>query len=170
MATAAASNKREAILQGLRARLEAMPDTRFSEIDDPDAVSDQMALMVPEPKLSPYGQLIGPVYSTKVLTAMWDVTRAAISKKAKAGNLLTLKIAGKNLFPIFQFDDREVRSDVLSLVNALQPATDPFTIAAWLRTPLADDPSGRSPLMLLDDGEIAVAHRAAARVAAGWAA
>lgn len=170
MVTAAASDNREAILKGIRSRLEAMPDERFSGIENPDNVSDQMAQLVPETGLSTYGQLIGPVYSTRALTTMWGVTRAAVSKKAMAGGLLTLKVAGENLFPTFQFEGRDVRSDVISLVTTIQPAADPFTIAAWLRTPLADDPSGRTPLTLLDEGESEPAHRAAVRVAARWAA
>lgn len=168
--TTAAHDNREEILQGIRARLEAMPDERFVGIENPDSVSDQMAQLIPRTAPNTYGQLIGPVYTTKALATMWNITRAAISKKAKAGNLLTLKVAGENLVPVFQFHGREVRAEVQDLVSTLQPVSDPFTIAAWLRTPLADEPNGRTPLQLLDDGEQHAAQQEAARVRADWAA
>lgn len=168
--TAAAT--REAILQAVRARLEALPDTQLAAVADPASVGTRMAQVIPAaPGPGQYGRIIGPVYSTQALVALWDVTREAVSKKARGGRLLALKVEGANLFPLFQFhEDGEVRDDVMDVVGILRGPVDPFTIAQWLRTPQVDDPNGRTPLELLDAGRVEDVHAAARAAATRWAA
>lgn len=114
--------------------------------------------------------VIGPVYSTRALMTMWGVSRSTVNKRVKEGQLLTLKVQGKNLFPAFQFTDQQVRPDVLKIVDELRSVADPFTIAQWLRTPMAEDPKARTPLSALDAGRRQVALKAARRAAVRWSA
>lgn len=168
MKTADAS--RDAILRDLRTRLKGMADEQFSDVD-PTVISARMARMVPpNPGPGEYGKLIGPVYSTGALEALWGVTRAAVSKKAKEGRLLVLKVERENLFPVFQLEGDRVRTDVMEVVGLLREAVDPFTIAQWLKTPQVDDPEGRTPLDLLDAGQNESVLAAASKAAARWAA
>lgn len=114
--------------------------------------------------------VIGPVYSTRALMTMWGVSRSTVSKKAREGRVLAIKVQGRNLFPEFQFDDGQVRPDVMKIVDELRECADPFTIALWLQTPMADDPKTRSPLVALNAGRHRVALNAARRAAARWSA
>lgn len=114
--------------------------------------------------------VIGPVYSTRAVMTMLRVSRSTVSKRVKDGQLLTLKVKGRSLFPAFQFADQQVRHDVLKIVDELRGVADPFTIAQWLKTPMADDPKVRTPLAALDAGRHQVALRAARRAAARWSA
>lgn len=128
-----------------------------------------MVAMVPRSTGGPLGRIIGPVYSTRSLMAMWDITRAAVSKKVAEANLFALKVQGQNLFPAFQFDGNLVRRDVLHLVNLLRGSADAFAIAQWLRTPL-NEAADRTPLELLDSGEGDLAEEMAKRSASRWSA
>lgn len=169
MAPQAANDNREAILLGVRDRLKAMPDDQIEAVTDPASVAARMAQMVPSTP-GEFGQIIGPVYSTQALMTLWDLTRAAVSKRAKEGKVLTLPVEGRNLFPVFQFDRDAVREDVLEVVGVLREVVDPFTIAQWLQTPQADDPDGRTPMELLDIGQKEAVLTAARRTSARWAA
>lgn len=116
-------------------------------------------------------EAIGPVYTTRALSALWGVTEATVGSRAKAGKVLRIKVQGKNLFPVFQFHGQHVRRDVLGVVDELRRcAVDPFTIAQWLQSPLADDPDDGTPLALLKAGRRAEALSAARRAAARWTA
>jgi hypothetical protein len=101
---------------------------------------------------------VGPVYSRAALEKMKiDPAKTA---------LLTVAVEGQEFYPVLQFNGRNVRQDVLGIVDILAEAADSWTIAVWLRTPMAGDPQGRTFLELLDAGEfeVVVAH---ARDAAG---
>ncbi|WP_152539185.1 hypothetical protein [Nesterenkonia sp. AN1] len=160
---------RRAIVRDVEKRLGEMPDERIEAVTDLSAVGERMARMVPTPP-GEFGKQIGPVYSTRALTELWSMTRAGVSKRAKEGRLLALKVEGENLFPLFQFDGAEVRRDVMELVQTLREAVDPFTIAQWLCTPQVDDDKKRTPVELLDEGEKEVALRAARRASNRWSA
>lgn len=112
--------------------------------------------------------IIGPVYSTRALMNVLGLSRSTVSKKVKEGRILAIKVQGRNLFPVFQFDNDQVRSDVLKVVDELRECADPFTIALWLQTPIADDPKVRTPLAALNAGRHRVALHAARRAAARW--
>lgn len=87
----------------------------------------------------------------------------------KEGRLFALHVQGKSLFPVFQFDGRQVRKDVLHIVGILRTSADPFTIAQWLCTPLVEA-EDRTPLGLLDAGEGPLVEKLAKRNAARWSA
>lgn len=169
MSSSTAEEKREAIVDGLRSRLQQMPDERFDDVSDPRAVGENMAVFVPE---SPgaFSKIIGPVYSTRALTSLWRVSREAVSKRARNGGLLVLKVEGENLFPVFQFDGAEVRQDVMAVVKAFGEHVDPFTIAQWLNTRQVSDGARRTPIEMLDSGAFNEVVSAARVASARWAA
>ncbi|MCQ9368556.1 hypothetical protein NQ036_09945 [Brevibacterium sp. 91QC2O2] len=169
MATGSAQKTRDEIVAGVRAALDSMPDKRFEDLDDPALLGDRIARMLPQAP-GAFSALIGPVYSTKALTSMWDISREAVSKKAKKHQLFAIKVEGDNLFPLFQFSGDSVRSDVLAVANVFREVVDPATIALWIMTPLAGDEQKRTPLGLLDNGHLEDALAAARRTARNWAA
>lgn len=167
MSATHADRTREAILADIGRRLAAVPDELLDAVTDPAVVGERMMDAIPQGP-GVFGRLIGPVYSTRALTAMWGITRAAVSKRVRDGRLLALKVEGENLFPLFQFDGTRIRGDVIDLVNQLKPVTDPFTIAQWLRTPLSDH-DGLTAIELLDS-DPDTARTAAEHAAARWSA
>lgn len=112
--------------------------------------------------------LIGPVYTTRALMTLMGVSRSTVNRRIKHDRILAIKVQGRNLFPVFQFDEHQVRTDVLKIVDVLRECADPFTIALWLQTPMADDPQVRTPLAALNAGRHRVALNAARRAAARW--
>ncbi|GAA4360960.1 hypothetical protein [Paeniglutamicibacter cryotolerans] len=168
MGTLAERNRTE-LMESLADNLKALPDEQLEAIKDFAGLARRMAHLVPAPP-GTYGNLIGPVYSTKALQAMWDISREAVSKKARSGKLLALKVDGENLFPVFQFRGNEVRADVRDIVKVLRESADPFTVAQWLRTPQDDDAQKRTPLSQLDEGCFEVVKSSATRAAARWSA
>ncbi|SDS21750.1 Protein of unknown function [Brevibacterium sandarakinum] len=167
MTAEAAARNRQEILASVQRGLEKLPDTDIEGVKDAVSLGASMAAMVPR-TAGEFGRIVGPLYTTKALTVMWNIGRAAISKRVAENKLLALKVEGDNLFPIFQFDGKMIRDDVMEIVQILRASVDPFTIAQWLRTPVLelDD---QTPLDLLDVGNKAAAVRIAKRTAARWA-
>lgn len=161
-----ASPMRDEIAEAFRRQLNDVPDSDIENVQDTEGLASRMASMVP--RATNFADLVGPVYSTKALTKMWGITRAAVSKKAATGKLLALKVEGENLFPLFQFKGAEIRDDVITLVHILRAEVDPFTIAQWLLAPL-EECGGRTAIELLDAGERDAAETAANRAARRWA-
>ncbi|QOK22800.1 hypothetical protein IGS73_17490 [Janibacter indicus] len=114
--------------------------------------------------------LIGPVHTTRAVMNLMGISRSTVIKRSKDGQVLTIKVKGRNLFPAFQFDDDQVRPDILKIVDALRQCADPTTIALWLQTPIADDAKARTPLAALNAGRHRVALNAARRAAGRWSA
>ncbi|MGO1264943.1 hypothetical protein [Microbacterium sp.] len=158
---------RDDIADEVRRRLNEVSDSDIAEVDDAGKLASSMMALVP--RATTFGELIGPVYSTKALSAMWGgMSRAGVSKRVSEGKLLALKVERENLFPLFQFQGTEIREDVIALVRILRPEADPFTIAQWLVAPL-EDCGGRSAIELLDAGDRASADKAAKKAARRWA-
>lgn len=112
--------------------------------------------------------LIGPVYTTRAVMRLLSVSRSTVNNRAKEGKFLTIRVPGGNLFPAFQFDDHQVRPDILKILDELRECADPVTVALWLQTPIVDDSKGRTPLAALNAGRHRVALNAARRTAARW--
>ncbi|WP_152349027.1 hypothetical protein [Brevibacterium sp. CFH 10365] len=157
------------ILEAVRRELAEVPAADLENVKDAAALGSRMVAMVPRNTGGPLGRIIGPVYSTNALTTMWGITRQGVSKRANEGRLFALYVQGKNLFPVFQFDGKRVREDVLHIVSLLRASADPFTIAQWLRTPLLEA-EDRTPLELLDTGDGVLAENLAKRSASRWSA
>ena len=161
---------RAAIVASLSDSLAKLPDTQVNAVEDPAALGQLMARLVP-PTPGEFADLIGPVYSTKALESLWGITRAGVSKKARTGQLLALKVDGQNVFPLFQFDGARVRTEVVGTARLMQErGADAWSVAAWLCTPLADDGQGRTPLDLLSAGDVAAVQGHARATAERWAA
>lgn len=112
--------------------------------------------------------LIGPVYTTRAVMRLLGVSRSTVNNRAKEGKILTIRVPGGNLFPAFQFDDHQVRPDILKILDELRGCADPVTVALWLQTPMANDAKARTPLAALNAGRHRVALNAARRAAARW--
>ena len=166
-----ADEKRAAILAALSEELAGVSEGQLAAVADPRALGRSMARLLP-PVPGAYADLVGPVYSTRALERMWGVSRAAISKRATTGTLFALKVEGMNVFPLFQFDGHEVRKDVVEITREMARAgIDPFTIAAWMRTPLPDRTGGgvASPVDLVAQGRSEIVWDAARQAAHAWA-
>ncbi|MFB9777655.1 hypothetical protein [Brevibacterium otitidis] len=165
----AADAVRQQILTHVRRALEKMPDERVAAVTDPVALGQLMAEVIP-PAAGEMSRLIGPVYAVSALTELWGTTPNEVSASAADGRLLVLLAEGEPLFPVFQFDGAQIRSDVMSLVRTLRPHVDAATISQWFNTPVPDDPAERTPLAMRSDGDDAAAARCAAAAAGRWAA
>nr|WP_245579870.1 hypothetical protein [Brevibacterium album] len=137
MTTQAAESARDRIISDVTRHLKDVPDSALEALEHPEQLGEKMVALVPRTP-GAYGRIIGPVYSTRALEAMWGMTRAAISQKVRTGKLLALKVKGRSLFPVFQFDGERVRADVIEIVQELEGAVDAFTIAQWMRSPLSE--------------------------------
>lgn len=164
-----ADRRADEILESVRRRLSEVPAADLGNVKDAKALGSRMVAMVPRSTGGPFGRIVGPVYSTNALTTMWGITRQGVSKRVSDGRLFALHVQGRNLFPAFQFDGKRIRKDVMSVVDLLRASSDPFTIAQWIRTPLADA-DDRTPLELLDAGESALVENLAKRNASRWSA
>lgn len=159
----------EAILNNLRTELNKKPSATLKGLRNHAFIAHQLAMLVPDTS-DTYGNLIGPVYSTKALEAMWGISRQAISKKVAARQLIGLKVGGNMLYPVFQFDGKRVREDVREIAQLLLGSVDPFTVAQWFMTPCHDDPNGRTYLQMLDQNELNDVRDHAIAAASRWAA
>lgn len=166
---AVAEKRRQEIAQAIVNVLDEVPDRYLAEPLDVDHIQQHVLALI-HPHRNRLADLVGEVYSTKALETLWGVTREAVSKRFRKGNLFALKVGGQNFFPLFQFDGGEVRDDVMDVIQILRSAGDPWTIAAWLRTPSADDPEDRTPLELLDAGQASRVADEARDMARRWAA
>lgn len=164
-----ANRRADEIVESVRRELAEIPAADLENVKDAAALGSRMVAMVPRSTGGPLGRIIGPVYSTNALMKMWNITRQGVSKRVNEGHLFALYVQGKNLFPVFQFDGKRVREDVLHIINLLRASADPFSVAQWLRTPLTDA-EDRTPLELLDAGESALVENLAKRNAARWSA
>jgi hypothetical protein len=163
---------RAAIVDALAHELAGVSDERLAAVADPQALGRSMVQLLP-PAPGAFADLVGPVYSTRALEQMWGVSRAAISKRATSGTLFALKVEGVNVFPLFQFDGHEVRRDVVEITREMaRSGVDPFTIAAWMRTPLpvsSDAMASSSPVDMVAQGRAEIVWEAARQVADAWA-
>lgn len=116
---------------------------------DPEIISTEVG---PHAADGQFGRIIGPVYSTKVLMAMWQIDDVDIVRLSTNDELLALKVQEEYLCPQFQFEGSTVRADVMAIVKILRSSTDPFTIAQWLRTPIVGA-GCQTPIDMLDSGE-----------------
>jgi hypothetical protein len=103
---------------------------------------------------------VGPVYSRQALAKM--------GVDPGTTELLTVTVQDQDLYPVFQFEGHSVQRDVIDIVRILVEAVDPWTIAAWLRTPMVQDPDRRTFLDRLVGGEVEVVTAHARDAASRW--
>lgn len=91
------------------------------------------------PTVWEYDELLGPFVTSEAARKRLGISRQALHQRVARGRLLQVVTAdGVHLYPLFQFDGREIRrglGDVLAQFRDVD--IDPWTIAAWLRSPEA---------------------------------
>ena len=86
------------------------------------------------PVLAPFGDAIGPVYTTAQVRELLGASRQAISDRVYRGRLLALRTAnGRLVYPTFQFDGDGVRDGIATILQSVGPVEDPWALAAWMR-------------------------------------
>jgi len=131
---------------------------RLVEIDpaiaetDPAELAEQLVAAVPT--RHDLDRLTGPFYDTPGLTKWLGVSRQALDDRTKKGTLLMCPLQdGTRVYPAWQFRDNT--TTVPHLIEALKilraGAESPWTVATWLRTPLAKL-AGVDPVSWLDRG------------------
>jgi hypothetical protein len=114
---------------------------------------------------------LGPLYTTRQVCDLMDVSRQAINERVQRGALLALSQEnGDYLYPAFQFGKRgNPKKAIIEALSVFPPeVADRHTVASWFVSPqpLLDR---RTPVDWVDAGEstktlVEAAQRAAARL------
>lgn len=113
-----------------------------------------------------WAEQLGPVYRQADVARLLGRSKQAVAQNPR---LLRLEMrSGRIGYPVFQFDGRAVLDGIGDVVEILTAAaTDPWTIASWLRSPKSAF-DGREPIELLRDGDVEPVVDAARSFAASW--
>lgn len=151
---------------------------RAMEESDAPAVADALVeLLAGLPHVSgPWADAIGAVYLTpqvrKLLGTGRPISRQALADRVERRTLLGLRTSDRrSVYPAWQFRRRQVLPGVPEVLQTFgggggEPVIDNWSLASWLRTPLAelDGDSVAHRLLLGDsDGALRAARTAAAR-------
>lgn len=97
---------------------------------------------------------VGPFYASSKIERNVGITRQAVSERARNHTLLRLATSDELMvFPKFQFkNDGEVRKNLVSVFKILlDGGVDPWTVAYWLTSPIAELDE-RTAIEAVDDG------------------
>lgn len=141
------------------------------QVEDPDAVADRLALLVPlvRPR-NEMADLVGPFHDTAGMRALLGSTRQAVHDRTLRGTLLGVQTAeGQWIYPTFQLDGDRPRADLAGVLKVLRGGPR-WSVAVWLRTPdeRLGDLSPEQWLAAGRDGEVVLGL--AREVAHDWAA
>lgn len=121
--------------------------------------SDQRAWMVEAmldalPTKHPFDDL-GPFYDTAGLLRWLKVSRQAVSKKIQRRAILALTTGnGARVYPAWQFTpDGQPLAGLPEVLDELLSATDPWTAAVWLTTPV-ERLGGRTAIEVLRASQV----------------
>lgn len=69
-------------------------------------------------------KIVGEVYSTEGLSRLWEVTPAEAKKLAERTGLLVVTVSDSDeeFYPVFQFDGKSARADVLRVLARFKQA------------------------------------------------
>ncbi|GAA5107144.1 hypothetical protein GCM10023339_04800 [Alloalcanivorax gelatiniphagus] len=145
--------------------------TAVTPVEDPGAVADRLALLVPlvQPG-NPMAELVGPFYDTAGMRTLLGSTRQAIHDRTVRGTLLGVQTGeGQWIYPTFQLDGDQPRKDVVEVLKVLRGGPR-WSVAVWLCTP--DEALDRlSPEQwLTKGGDLDAVLRLARGLAHDWAA
>jgi hypothetical protein len=119
----------------------------LAELGTPAELAARMVAVLPGP--SPWNEALGPFYSTQqVSRLLGGVSRQAIAERRERRTLLALRTAdGVWVYPTFQFGaNHRVLPGLADILQTLAASgVDDWTLAGWLRSPLASL-SGSTPI------------------------
>lgn len=161
------------VIDELSAQLEArLSGLDVSTLGSPTDLALQMAAMIPRSSEHPWARQIGPFYDTAGVRVLFGSSRAAVSDRVKRGTLLgALTDGGPMVYPVFQFDGREVHPGIRATLSEFKGSgIDPWAIASWF-TVAADDLDHATPAEWIRGGRDVDAARSLAReTVARWTA
>lgn len=168
------------ITAAIRERLLARVDRgeELTGLGDADEVAELVVERLPV-AVSPWAELIGPVYTSGSLQRELRLTRQALSKAA--GDLRVLRLVtfdGHTVYPAFQVSHGALVAGLREVLTVLQQGiADPWTWAQWLNAAVPDSITETSvherPRRHIDRlvaGDIEGVVQAAKQTAASWAA
>lgn len=106
--------------------------------------------------------LVGPFYSEEGVREMLGDSIGDYSL------LVTCASDGTPFYPVFQFEGKIPKQNVLDIAAILLISADAWTAGVWLNVPQVDDPQRRTALELLEIGERELVERAAKEAAYRW--
>lgn len=151
---------------------ERLRNTDVSGLASPADVARQMMILLPQTQEHPWAKQIGPFYDTAGVVAMFDASKAAVSDRVQRGTLIGARTRnGAMVYPVFQFDGREVHPGIKSVLGAFKRSgLDGWAIASWFTVP-AEDLDGQTPAQWIRDGrDVAVARNLALETVSRWTA
>jgi hypothetical protein len=160
----------EAVLQAIRERLQDRPLLGL----DPDEEADLMVDALPHDSLSPWADLLGPVYATDGVQRILGVTtRQAVDDARSRHRVVGFKTSdGRWAYPAFQFESRGGRTrpveGLRNVAAVLVPAADGLAALRWLATRNRRLDQSRPIDSLRGGGDVQRVRRAAEAQAAVW--
>ncbi|GAA4371212.1 hypothetical protein [Paeniglutamicibacter cryotolerans] len=172
--TSTAENWRERVLDGMGRRLEQMVASH--EVTDFSGEAERATVNAMADAVGTANRIndrLGAFYTTdRVRKVLGDVSRQAVSERAKNHRLLRVKTAdGVVLFPAFQFINGAVATGLRKLLSILLgTGVDGWAVTYWLTARLAQlgESTALDVLASGDSGRIAKLGKLAATDAAGW--
>lgn len=141
---------------------------------DLDSVAQRAINAIPRKHL---GQFVGPVYNTKGLRNLLDVSRETISQYVKKNQLLGIRTNNGFVFPLFQFEEGveklTVRSEIKEILEIFAGSVDGATIAYWLNKPVTvpgrnEQNPTETPLDFISKGDVELLYSIAREYAHLW--
>lgn len=128
----------------------------------PEAVA--LATMVLEGDLANQAWVdqVGPSLTQRDTARLLDRSEQAVSKDPRL--LRVHRRDGRPVYPVIQFDGRNLKPGVSDVIAALDGAVGELATAAWL-TAANDGVGGRRPIEALADGDVDAVLTVARRVA-----
>lgn len=136
--TANVTDLEQAILErlrpGIHQRLRHLQQEQVGQID-PNWVADAMLNALPT--RHPFAEL-GPFYDTTGVIGWLGISRQALHQKVKSHQVLACTTGdSQRVYPAWQFTtDGRPLVGLPQVLHALLRATDPWTAAIWLTTPV----------------------------------
>lgn len=161
------------VIDEISAQLEARLRTvDVSTLGSPVDLAHQMAAVIPRSTEHPWARQIGPFYDTAAVRVLFGSSKAAVSDRVRRGTLLgALTAGGPMVYPVFQFDGRDVHPGIKATLAEFKGAgIDAWSVASWFTVPAADL-DGTTPAAWVRAGhDISAARELARETVERWTA